>query len=261
MKSQNEPTTILGIESLRAQLNTTTPAAPTAQVIEEALAAIDATRQGLNALEQALRKLPTVLTVSPSPAKHPRPRLVTASPKPVKPAPTPQPTSAPSVRGHKAILDALAWWKMAGIHNPLRQQVAFIANYTVNGHVNNMIRELKSHGYLDYPDGNRLCLTSTGERYADFPTTPTTRQALHERVRAKLDGPQTRLFDVLLTYEGETITNEDLARRANYTLNGHFNNTRRELHALQIVEYVRGSTDTPGGTRLANWLYPAELPE
>ena len=253
MKTDQEPT-ILGIESLRAGLNATTPAQPiTADVIEEALAAIDATRQGLNALEAALRKLPTMLIASPPRAKHPRPQLVKTAPEP-KPAPTRSAAPAPG-RGPQAILDALAWWEMVGVMQPLRQQVAFVAGYTVNGHFNNLTGQLRTHGHLAYPAGNRLCLTTTGKHYADYPTAPPTRAALHERIRAKLSSTQARLFDVLLTYEGEVITNEDLAYRAGYTVNGHFSSLRGSLRALQIIEYERG------GSRLADWLYPAELPE
>lgn len=150
--------------------------------------------------------------------------------------------------GQLRLLDSLAWWESVGIASPNRAQVAFAAGYTVNGHFNNLAGSLRGQGLVDYPQGDCLCLTDTGENVAAYPSKPATRPELHDRIRQKLSEPQRRLFNVLLEAES-VLSNEELAERAGYTVNGHFNNLRGSLRTLQLAIYVAG------GTYPAEWLF------
>lgn len=150
--------------------------------------------------------------------------------------------------GHLRVLDSLAWWESVGISSPSRAQVAFAAGYTVNGHFSNLCGQLRSQGLVDYPQGDCLCLTDTGENVATYPASAATRPELYDRIRQKLSEPQQRLFNVLLDADGP-LSAEEFARRAGYTVNGHFSNLRGQLRTLQLCEYVTG------GTVAAEWLF------
>ena len=150
--------------------------------------------------------------------------------------------------GHLRVLDSLAWWESVGISSPSRAQVAFAAGYTVNGHFSNLCGQLRSQGLVDYPQADCLCLTDTGENVATYPASAATRPELYDRIRQKLSEPQQRLFNVLLDADGP-LSAEEFARRAGYTVNGHFNNLRGQLRTLQLCEYVTG------GTVAAEWLF------
>jgi hypothetical protein len=70
-------------------------------------------------------------------------------------------------RSMQKILDALAAFEQLGISPAKRVNVAFFAGYTENGHFNNMVGELRTNGYLDYPSGNMVQLTDTGRAIAN----------------------------------------------------------------------------------------------
>jgi hypothetical protein len=146
------------------------------------------------------------------------------------------------------ILDGLAWWEGLGINTPIRPQVAFVADYTVSGHFNNLLGSLRMKGLLEYPQGNCVSLTAEGRAMARMPEN---NDCLHDRVLAKLSEPQSRLFIPLLQERGERpLSNEELAERSGYTVSGHFNNLRGSLRSLLLVEYVTG------GTVASSWLFP-----
>ncbi len=151
-------------------------------------------------------------------------------------------------KSEQKILDSLAWWASIGISEPSRAQVAFAAGYTVNGHFNNLLGTLRQRELLDYPQGDCAGLTDAGSALANHPAENANRPELYDRIRQKLSEPQRRLFNVLLEAEG-TLSNEELAGRAGYTVNGHFNNLRGSLRTLQLAEYV------PGGTVASEWLF------
>lgn len=150
--------------------------------------------------------------------------------------------------GQLRVLDSLAWWESVGIASPSRAQVAFAAGYTVNGHFTNLCAQLRKQGLVDYPQGDCLCLTDTGENVAAYPASPATRPELYDRIRQKLSEPQQRLFNVLLDATGP-LSAEEFASRAGYTVNGHFTNLRGQLRTLQLCEYAAG------GTVAAEWLF------
>lgn len=140
-------------------------------------------------------------------------------------------------KADQRILDSLAWWRSAGIEQPTRHQVAFVAIYTVNGHFNNTLGALNTAGLISYPGPGLVALTDAGAGLADVPLEAATRAALITKVREVLRAePQRRLFDIVAA-AGRSLTREELAAAANYTVNGHFNNTLGSLSSLGVVSY------------------------
>lgn len=140
-------------------------------------------------------------------------------------------------KSHARILNALSWWEAAGQKQPQRVQVAMVAGYTVNGHFNNVIGELKGGGYIDYPNGGCLTLTPEGRKIAPRHDAAPSREDLISRVRAVLKTePRVKVFDVLVN-AGSPVSRDDLASAAGYTVNGHFNNVVGEMNSLGVVEY------------------------
>lgn len=138
-------------------------------------------------------------------------------------------------------LDSLAWWEAAGVAQPSREQVAFVARYSVNGHFNNTLGGLRANALVDYPRGNCVSLTEHGRAIAHAPAAAPTREELIARSTAILrDEPLRRLFTALVD-AGSELSREDLAARTNYSVNGHFNNTLGRLRTLGLVTYPRGN--------------------
>jgi hypothetical protein len=141
----------------------------------------------------------------------------------------------------RRILDSLAWWEAAGVAQPSREQTAFVARYSVNGHFNNTLGNMRTKGLVDYPAGNCVALTDAGRALAHGPEAAPTNEELIDRTRAVLrEEPQRRLFTALVD-AGEMLTREDLASRTNYSVNGHFNNTLGRLRSLGLVRYPKGN--------------------
>jgi hypothetical protein len=171
--------------------------------------------------------------------------VASSSVRPVR-EPSPRPREAAGIgKAEQRIIDSLAWWESIGIVAPARIQVAFVAGYTVNGHFNNLCGALRTSAIVEYPQGNRLSLTPEGRNLAAAIEYLSTRDDLHRRVREKISAAQQRLFDPLIeaTKTGEgPLSNEELASRAGYTVNGHFNNLRGSLRSLGLIDYVSGGT-------------------
>jgi uncharacterized protein len=175
----------------------------------------------------------------------PRARTVVRSTT-VSLAPVPRQSEPSPARGlvasdlssaEQRVLDAIAWWSAAGVDQPTRHQVAFVAGYTVNGHFNNVCGSLRGRGLIDYPAGSCLGLTDEGRGKSNAPDARPTREDLIQRVTAVLKGePMRRLFGALVD-AGAPLNREDLARRCGYTVNGHFNNLCGALNGIGVAEY------------------------
>jgi hypothetical protein len=138
---------------------------------------------------------------------------------------------------HTRVLDALSWWEAAGQKQPQRVQVAMVAGYTVNGHFNNIIGELKTRDLVDYPGNGSISLTPSGRQLAAPQEAAPSRDELIRRVRAVLKTePREKVFDVLVE-AGAAMLREEVATAAGYTVNGHFNNIVGEMNSLGVVEY------------------------
>lgn len=150
--------------------------------------------------------------------------------------PAAAPSSGVSASGQR-VLDAIAWWGAAGVDQPTRHQVAFVANYTVNGHFNNQCGSLRGAALIDYPGGGTLALTEAGAAAAHAPDEAPTRDELVTRVGSVLKGePMRRVFGILAENR-KAMARKDLAEAAGYTENGHFNNIVGALNGIGVAEY------------------------
>lgn len=142
------------------------------------------------------------------------------------------------------VLDAVAWWRGAGVTGPTRHQVAFVAGYTVNGHFNNIVGGLRSKGLVDYPGQGGVALTDAGAKAARPSDETPTREALIAKVLAILDPMPGKIFNAVADVDRD-LTRDELAEMTGYTVNGHFNNMVGSLHSLGVIEYPHR-----GGVRL-----------
>lgn len=156
-----------------------------------------------------------------------------------------RPASLPSdgsvSRSQQRILDALAAFEQLGISPAKRVNVAFFAGYTENGHFNNMVGELRTNGFLDYPSGNMVQLTGAGRAIANADSNPIqSLDDLHRTWYSKLSPSEAKLLRVLVERYPDSITRADLATRTGYTENGHFNNMVGHLRSLGAADYPQG---------------------
>jgi hypothetical protein len=144
-------------------------------------------------------------------------------------------------RSMQKILDALAAFEQLGISPAKRVNVAFFAGYTENGHFNNMVGELRTSGYLDYPGGGTIQLTDAGRAIANAAANEIqTLEDLHQVWLRKLSPSEGKLLGVLIARYPDPISRAELAEQTGYTENGHFNNMVGHLRTL-------GAADYPGG--------------
>lgn len=155
--------------------------------------------------------------------------------RPVRPEPS---TNGDITGPERRILNALAWWRAAGIERPSREQVAFVARYTPSsGGFNNPLGALRTKGYVDYPMAGTVALTADGTAHAEQPDAAVDRDALLAAVRSILPGPELRILDALLELGGP-VSREDLAGKSSYVASsGGFNNPLGRLRTLGIVDY------------------------
>lgn len=245
-----------------------------AGALEEASSQVQAIRQAferemphtVKALGDAQRLLAEVRgTIAAAVAPQ---RAVNAAPAPrasaavVPPArPQRQATAAPARRASEGgdaltgpeqrIVDAIAWLASIGVEDPEQPAVAFLAGYTYGGGAfNNPRGALRTKGLVEYI-GDRIRLTEAGQAAANEPTAPLESTELHERVLARLPGPEQRLLRPLLAAYPSPMTNDDLAAAAGYTAGaGAYNNPRGRLRSLGLVEYP-----APGHVRARDILF------
>ncbi len=115
--------------------------------------------------------------------------------------------------------------------------LAHLAGYTVNGHFNNMLGSLRSKGYANR--GNPVTATPEGvAALGDYEPLPSG-EDLRNYWRNKVSSSERRILDPLLDVYPNGLEPVELARRAGYTVNGHFNNMLGHLRTIEIVQ--RGS--------------------
>lgn len=154
------------------------------------------------------------------------------------------------------ILDAIAWLESIGVTEPEQPAVAFLAGYTYGaGAYNNPRGKLNANGMVEYVPGSRIRLTDAGRVLANAPVAPASATELHERVLARLPGPEQRLLRPLLDAYPASMSNSDLAAAANYTPGaGAFNNPRGRLRSLGLIDYP-----SPGQCAARSLMFPAGL--
>ena len=175
-------------------------------------------------------------------------------PKTVPQRAVPQSNGNGSLTGpEQRILNAIAWLEDIGVESPEQPAVAFLAGYSYGGGAyNNPRGRLNMTGMVEYVSGNRIRLTDAGKRLAEPTDVPSTNDALHESVLARLPGPEQRLLKPLLKSYPSAMHNQTLADAAGYTAGaGAFNNPRGRLKTLGLIEYPQ-----PGMVRARDLLFP-----
>jgi uncharacterized protein len=142
---------------------------------------------------------------------------------------------------HK-ILDALAWCESIGIMEPEQAAIAFLSGYTYGGGgFNNPRGALNTKGLIEYVQNRQMRLTDAGRALARQPERPLTVDEMHRMVMSVLPGPEKRVLKPLLESYPNPMSNEDLAKAANYEFgSGGFNNPRGRLRSLGLIEYRPG---------------------
>lgn len=136
------------------------------------------------------------------------------------------------------IVNAIAWMESIGVEEPEQTAVAFLAGYTVGGGgFNNPKGSLRSKGLIEYR-GNNLVLTVNGRIFASPPLETLNTAALHEKILARLPGPEQRLLKPLLMSYPGYLSNDELAQQSGYQVgSGGFNNPKGRLKTLGLIEY------------------------
>lgn len=139
------------------------------------------------------------------------------------------------------IIDAIAWLEDVGVESPEQTAVAFLAGYTFGaGGFNNPKGSLRVKGLVEYRPGNQIVLTEAGRAAANHQDGALTTEELHQRVLAKLPGPEQRILRPLLDAYPEEMKGEDVAAAAGYAFGtGGFNNPKGRLRSLGLVDYPR----------------------
>lgn len=145
---------------------------------------------------------------------------------------------------HEKILDAIAWWRQAGVETPTRVQVACVAGYTASGGTfTRYVSALSSDGLIYYPDTGTVDLTSAGVTKAQAPAAAPSLAELHDRVRGVLDAPHRKILDVLLDAGGDELGRTEVAERSGYEASGGtFVRYVSHLSSLGLVWYPKRGT-------------------
>lgn len=148
---------------------------------------------------------------------------------------TVHPISGPQQR----ILDALAWFEVAGIKSPHRLPLAFMADQSSksSGYSNNLSR-LSSLGLLVYPGSGLVMLTDLGRAVAHRPKAALSNDVVQRAILDKLPGPQQRIMEVLLAGYPDGIARARLAELSGQspTSSGYSNNVSA-LRSLGVLDY------------------------
>lgn len=139
------------------------------------------------------------------------------------------------------ILDALAWWRAAGIAEPERVQVATVARYSATStSFTNPLSALRTAGLIEYTSG-RPTLTAAGVAVARAPASAPTTADLHARIFEILDGPRRRILEPLLRAYPAAMTRDTLASASNYSATStSFTNPLSGLRSLGLIDYRPG---------------------
>lgn len=154
------------------------------------------------------------------------------------------------------IVNSLAELESFGVTQPDRRQVCFyLGNNITGGHGANVLGNLRTNGFVEYPQPGRVTLTDQGRAAADGIEPPSSLDEFHSRVRGHLSGLHDRLFAKLLEIYPERISRVDLgdAVGANIT-GGHGANVLGSLRTAGLVEYPQ-----PGWVIASETLFPEEL--
>lgn len=153
-----------------------------------------------------------------------KPRVMVERPAPVQRVTTPARSTALSSdlkTPERRILTVLAQ-RPDGIDD--LQRLATLAGYTVNGHFNNVLGNLRTKEYVTPARVMPIHITAEGiTALGEFEPLPTGEE-LQQWWLKRLTTPEQRILEVLIANYPQPIELSDLASGAGYTVNGHFNN-------------------------------------
>ena len=173
-------------------------------------------------------------------------------PRPAKARHHEQPAPAPAAAGdvdltgpQQKVLDALAWLEAVGFPQPTKLQAGFIAGYRVGkrvgGTYGNILGQLRNDGLIDYPTAGQLELTDAGRAAARFPDIERSTRGLQDAIYAKLDGPERRVLEALVTHYPTPLAKREVGELAGYTVGdrvgGTFGNILGRLRSLGLIDY------------------------
>jgi hypothetical protein len=223
-------------------------AAASARVLEEGRR--QALEDARRAVDEALAELQGGMDRPPE--RAPEPRAAQTAPAPDNPPSEDNDASAPEKLpgGHQKIINALAWFESARIHEPGRHQVGWAANYRADtGHFGNMLSDLARWGLIERTSGT-LALTDEGRERAEAPKGKLTAAILVERIKAKLGGPAAKVLGELARIYPSSATRDELAAATGYRADtGNFGNIITELAGPEIATRPR-----KGEVRLSDWV-------
>lgn len=188
----------------------------------------------------------------PMPPIPPRPPVT-----PVKPVIRNERTTDPDAKltgPEQKILDGLAELEALGLPNPVRIQVALLANYThpqSTGFVK-ALGSLSTKGLITYPTPGTVAMTDSGRDLGNQSERPLSSAELHERVIGLLQPIQGKILRELIDENGAPIDRADLAARTGYT---HVQSTGfvkaiGRLSSLGLIDYPQ-----PGQIRARKLLF------
>lgn len=139
------------------------------------------------------------------------------------------------------ILNALAELLALGIHRPVREIVALMANYTnlaSTGFVK-ATSALRTEGYIDYPDAETMVLTDIGLRHAVQPSNPRSSEEIQNRICNILGGKSAEVLRPLIDAYPSPMSRMEVANRAGYTnlASTGFVKVISRLRTLGFVDY------------------------
>ena len=212
-----------------------------------------ALKRAKDAQGEALAILPALVpsTVMSAAVQKPERGNVQASDSadPVPPEVTPEGLSGPEGK----VLNAAAWLKAIGIDEPTSDQVAWVANYSVNASsFKNPRASLLRQGLIGYPTPGVIRLTAEGSSKAARYDINGSNGDVQSAVIARLSGPEAKLLRALIEVYPEEISANDLAARTNYSVSASsFKNPRATLKMLGFAEYP-----AQGAIRATGVLFP-----
>lgn len=194
------------------------------------------------------------------PKVTPTPRAVThrpaSPPKPLGQSRGVDPDGAPIPKGQQKIIDALAELEAIGVDRPDRAQLGMFAGYNLTGGTGGQhIADLNALGLLELPDKGVVTLTDAGRAAAQPSDPPSTLDALHERMLAKLEDGQRRILEHLISLYPESISRADLGAAVNYNLTGGTGGQ----HVADLVTIGAAVLPRKGEVRASDILFPEAL--
>lgn len=219
--------------------------------------AISDRSRALRGQRQALKPVYTPPPAAAAPMPRSVPTVPPRSPssaKPATPITIPRQVEIEGVLTNPqiALLRALAWWKNMGNDQPNRRQVAAICRWKPTGsNLKDRLSELKGKGLVFYPREGFVSFTAEGAAIAPDPDMS---GSVVDGIRAVLTGPQTALFDALLSFPRGPVERAALAQHLNWAPDGsNLKDRLSELKRMDLVDYP-----TKGLVQLQDWIVESE---